>query len=222
MTSDEVNVTAPVRVLNVATPLVEFDGVNPNAVVTSDEVNVTAPVRVLKLDTPVLPLLADVILPLASTVIFAFVYEPGVTEVVDNVVAKLPVPEPVISPVNVISWSPVFVPVDVPVKLLPDMLPVAAMWPPAVILPVTVKFAPIPAVPATLKLPELSVIANVAQFASPPLVALEIRTCRLPVVDDTFSNHNCPCIANASVGLLDNGLAKFSVNCKKFCAIDVP
>jgi hypothetical protein len=45
---------------------------------------VIAPVRVLKLATPELvdPFTAEVILPYASTVIFALVYDPAITEVV--------------------------------------------------------------------------------------------------------------------------------------------
>ena len=56
------------------------------------------------------PFAAAVILPFASTVILAEVYEPGVTAVFARVVAKLPVPLPVTSHVSVIVWSPVFVP----------------------------------------------------------------------------------------------------------------
>ena len=77
-------------------------GVKPNAVVTSVDDNVTAPVRVLKLVTPPgVPFAALVTRPLASTVILARVYDPGDTAVEANVVAKLPVPEPVTSPVSV-------------------------------------------------------------------------------------------------------------------------
>jgi hypothetical protein len=68
------------------------------------------------------PLLADVMRPLESIVISAMVYEPGVTAVLAKVVAKDPVPLPVISPVSVIVWSPVFV----PLRFDPVTVPVAA------------------------------------------------------------------------------------------------
>ena len=79
------SVTVPVVAVDGVNPVVpalnEDTGLYPNAVVTSLEVNVTAPVRVLKLVTGV-PLLAAVILPYASTVNAAYVYEPAVTAVV--------------------------------------------------------------------------------------------------------------------------------------------
>jgi hypothetical protein len=67
-----------------------------------------------------------VIRPLLSTIncgtVVADPYVLAVTPVVDNDVAKLPVPEPVISPLKAIVWSPVFtpdkfVPVTVPVDV---------------------------------------------------------------------------------------------------------
>lgn len=51
-------------------------------------------------DPPPVPLAAAVIRPLESTVIFAVVYEPGVTAVFVSVVAKDPVPDPVMSHVS--------------------------------------------------------------------------------------------------------------------------
>ena len=63
--------------------------------------------RIVDGPPPTLPLEAAVILPFASTVILAEVYEPGVTAVFARVVAKLPVPLPVTSHVSVIVWSPV-------------------------------------------------------------------------------------------------------------------
>ena len=78
-------------------------GVKPSAVVTSLLNRVIAPLRVLNDETPpAVPLLALVILPLLSIVIVALVYVEAVTPVADNVVAKDPVPDPLISPVNVI------------------------------------------------------------------------------------------------------------------------
>ena len=100
---------------------VPVPGVNPRAVVTSPEVRVIAPVRVLKLVTGV-PEDAAVRRPLASTVREVYVYDPAVTAVLASVVANDPVPEPVTSPVRVIVWSPVFV----PLRLLPDTVPDAA------------------------------------------------------------------------------------------------
>jgi hypothetical protein len=75
---------------------------------------------------PADPELAEVILPLLSTVIVDSVYVPATTPVVDNAVVKLPTPPPVTSPNNVIVWSPVFVPELVPEKLLPLIVPTAA------------------------------------------------------------------------------------------------
>lgn len=48
-----------------------------------------------------------------------------VTRPVPIVVANVPVPEPVTSPVKVIVWSPVFVPDELPEKFKADKLPVA-------------------------------------------------------------------------------------------------
>jgi hypothetical protein len=104
-------------------------GVYPSAVVTSLEVRVTAPVRVLKLDTPPAdPLLADVIIPKPFTVIFALVYEPGITPldgasmlIVPFVVIGLPlttkeyevIPTEVTVPVPLIVPQELFVPLVV-------------------------------------------------------------------------------------------------------------
>jgi len=74
------------------------------AISTTAEV---VPVTVIRLAVPNIdvtgsaPLDAAVIRPLAFTVILAFVKEPTFEFTVANVVAKLPVPEPVTSPVSV-------------------------------------------------------------------------------------------------------------------------
>ncbi len=92
-------------------------------------VNVVSEVRVPVTEVqsdepPPEPLEAAVILPFASTVTFALVYEPAVTPEFARVVAKLPVPLPVTSPVSVMFWSQVFVPerfvaVTLPVNVAP-------------------------------------------------------------------------------------------------------
>jgi hypothetical protein len=69
------------------------DPLTPFADVTDTDVTVPE---------PTVPLVAEIIRPWASTVIFGLEYTPAITPVVDKVVAKVPVPEPSTSPVNVI------------------------------------------------------------------------------------------------------------------------
>ena len=84
--------------------------------------NTVCPVDVIvsrfAVPAPPEPLAAAVILPFESTVMFADVYEPGATAVSARVAAKLPVPLHVTSPVRVIVWSPVFVPLSVEIPSL--------------------------------------------------------------------------------------------------------
>ena len=72
-----------------------------------------------------LPLDAAVTNPLALTVMVAAVKVPTFAFTVASIVAKLPVPDPVTSPVSVMVWSPVFV----PLRLLAAIVPVKVLFP---------------------------------------------------------------------------------------------
>ena len=137
------------------------------------------------------PLVADVILPLESTIKVGFVYVPAVTPDEARVVANEPVPAPVTSPVSVIVWSPVFVPDkldadNVPVKIpfIPRMAPVTFTLP---LDTVTLPFE-------STTLPVLVVIFPVTDNVVPPIAPIELEialtepavTFTFPVVTDTF------------------------------------
>ena len=110
----------------------------------------------------IVAVVADVILPLLSTVrtgtAVVLPYTAAVTPEVVRVVAKLPVPLPVTSPVNVIVWSPVFVPETfAPCEILDDS-----------IVPETIKF---PIVPPSTSVKSVFVPSVILRV---PVLAIEI------------------------------------------------
>ena len=100
-----------------------------------------------------------------------------VTDAVEIVAAKLPVPEPVTSPVRVMVWLPVFVPVIASslvlsaALILPAVLVVAAEIEMAGALPPDETIGAVPVTPVTV--PD----AGVTQLITPAVVVL--RTCPL-------------------------------------------